>query len=147
MPSQCVTYHNTWMVNQTIKNFIDFETETLMGTCSWNISQLNKYVWNKLSTQIRSEITGTTNSAGCLCLTVLIVLGKKIAGQYLWERPLKIFLTRGRQKNIMKCKPNLLFRKSIRCCWFRGQVHTKVLESFCFYDSNKKKIKEIQTQY
>lgn len=69
------------MVNQTIKNVIDFETETLMGTCSWNISELNKYVWNKPTTQIRLQITGTTNPAGCLCLTVLIVLGKKIAGE------------------------------------------------------------------
>lgn len=78
-PSQCATYHNICMVNQTIKNFTDVKTETLLGSCSWNSSELNKYVWNKLTSHVRLEITRTPNSAGSLRLTVLVILGKKIA--------------------------------------------------------------------
>lgn len=76
-PSQCAIYHNICMVNQTIKNFIDAETETLLESCSWNSSELNKYVWNKLTPHVRLEITGTPNSGGSLHLIVLVVRGKK----------------------------------------------------------------------
>lgn len=125
-----------------IKNLIDVETETLMGTYSWNMSELNKYVWNKLTPQIRLEIIGTTNSAGCLCLTVLIVLGKKNCRYYTaLEKASESISNTGIQKYIRKCKPNL-FRKGMFCCWFRGHVHTKVLESFHLHNSPRKKPKK-----